>query len=121
MTVEPEARGNEETFGNDLKRLEADVVLLKEKNKQNNGDGNSSSNYKKEKPTWICKCEDGTDRCDHCFKCGSAGALSILPEAIPEEIPATGKLRGYTKVWSRGARIMLSPHVRESKETMYRV
>ena len=72
LTVESETRGNEETFGNDLKRLEAEVAMLKENIKQKNGDGNSSSTYKKEKPTRRCKwCENGTDRCDHYFKCGS--------------------------------------------------
>ena len=77
LTVEPEARGNEETFGNDLKVSEAEVALLKENIKQTNGDGNFSLNYKKEKPTRRCKwCENGTDRCDQCFKCGSIEHLT---------------------------------------------
>ena len=75
LTVDPESRrGSEKTFSSDLKRLEAEVAMLKEsiQSKQKNADDNSSSD-KKGKVSWKCKwCEDGTtDRCDHCFKCGS--------------------------------------------------
>ena len=69
LTVESE-RSNEETFSNDLKRLEAEVALLKENIKQKTSDGNSTD--KKGKSARRCKlCKDDTDRCDHCFKCGS--------------------------------------------------
>lgn len=75
LTVDPESRrGSEKMFSSDLKRLEAEVAMLKEsiQSKQKNADDNSSSD-KKGKVSWKCKwCEDGTtDRCDHCFKCGS--------------------------------------------------
>ena len=95
LTVEPEKRGNDEIFGNDLKRLEAEVALLKENIKQKNGDGNSSSNYKKEKQIRRCKwCENGTDRYDHCFKCGSTEHFAR--GCKQKKIPATGKLSGTT-------------------------
>lgn len=75
LTVDPESRGgSEKTFSSDLKWLEAEVAMLKEsiQSKQKNADDNSSSD-KKGKVSWKCKwCEEGTtDRCDHCFKCGS--------------------------------------------------
>ena len=75
LTVDPESRrGSEKAFSSDLKRLEAEVAMLKEsiQSKQKNADDNSSSD-KEGKVSWKCKwCEDGTtDRCDHCFKCGS--------------------------------------------------
>ena len=93
--MEPESRGNEKPFDNDLKGLEAEVALLKENIKQKNGDGKSSSNYKKEKPTRRCKwCENGTDRCDHCFKCGST--KHFARGCKQKKIPTTGKLSGTT-------------------------